>query len=78
MDRRQSREISSRLFSGVKSHNPIAATDQSLEKMMEQYDSTISWKNSRKSSMVLCTGQLTIGYIFRQKEEDQRKGYNIV
>ena len=30
--------------------------DQFLEKMMEQYDLTTSWKNSRKSSMVLRKG----------------------
>ena len=30
---------------------------------------TISWKKSIKSSMVLCNGQLVIGYLFWQKEE---------
>ena len=36
-----------------------------------------NWKNSRKSSMVLRNGQLTIGHLIWQKEEDQRKGFNI-
>ena len=52
--------------------------NQFLEKMMEQYDLMISRKNTKKSSMVLCNGQLTIGYLFWQKEEDQRKSFNVV
>ena len=34
---------------------------QFLEKMMEQYDLTILWKNLRQSSMALRNGQLMIG-----------------
>ena len=53
--------------------------NQFLGKMTEQYDLMISWKNSRrKSSMVLCNGQLAIGYLSWRKEEGQRKGFNIV
>ena len=66
-------------FKGVKSHRQITATlsINPLRKMMEQYDLAILWKSSRQSSMVLRTGQLTIGSLVWLREEDQRKCSNI-
>ena len=37
---------------------------------------TTLWKNSRHSLMVLRNGQITIGYLSWQMEEDRRKGFN--
>ena len=52
--------------------------NQFIEKKMEQYDSMIFWRNSRKrKSMVLRSGHLTIGYLFWPKEEEPRNGFNI-
>ena len=52
-----------------------------LETPTEQRNTKILLKNStrrkRRSSMVLCNGQLTIGYLFWQQEEDQRNGFKI-
>ena len=61
LDRHQLREISSRLFYSVKSHDQITATWTINQKMMEQYDMTMLWKSSRQRSMVLRNGQITIG-----------------
>ena len=50
--------------------------NQVFKKMMEQYDLTVAWKNSSKSSMVLRNGPLTIGYLFWEKKY-RSKGFNI-
>ena len=53
--------------------------NQSIAKKMEQSYFTTSYKNSRrKSSMVFCNGQIAIGYPLWQREEDKRKGFNIL
>ena len=77
MDRGQSWVFSSRLFCGFKSpwSDCCDMTNQSLEKMMEQYDLTISWKNSRKSSMVLCIGQLRLDISFLVKGGGPKKRF---
>ena len=52
---------------------------QSLEGLTEQSTSMTTSKSAgRKSSMVLRTGHVTIGYRFWQKDEELREGFNIV
>ena len=46
---------------------------QFREKMMEQYDLTTWQKSSRQSLMVLRNGQLKLGWLSWQKEEDKEK-----
>ena len=40
----------------------------------ERFDDTM--EELKESSVVLRNGQLTVGYLFRKKEEDQRKIFN--
>ena len=69
-------EIMIRVLRGIKRNAP-----QFLGKLTEQWNLMILLKNSRrrKGSMVLCYGQLKIGYLFwPEEEEDKRKGFNFV
>ena len=73
LDRYEPREIPSRLFYSVRSHDQITAT-WSINSSRRWWSSTI-WltiflKKSRQSSMVL-------RWLVWQREEDPRKGFNI-
>ena len=52
--------------------------EQSLGELTEQFNMMTLWKNAgRKSSIVLRNGNLKIGYLLCQKEEEPRKDFNI-
>ena len=82
VDRHKSWELSSGLLVGVKCHDPIATTWWISSS--GRWWSSLIWRRlgrimeEKKSSMVLCNGQLTNGKLCWRKEEDQRKGFNIV
>ena len=54
-------QISSFLSTGSTEYGTSTTFHAFTEKMTEQYDFTISWNNSRQSSMVHRNGQLTMG-----------------
>ena len=72
MDRQQSRETLSRVFYSVRGHDQITLTS-SINSSRRWWSRTI-WPYY----VVLRDGHLTIGYLLVQREEDQRKGFNLV
>ena len=72
MDRQQSRETLSRVFYSVRGHDQITLTS-SINSSRRWWSRTI-WPYY----VVLRDGHLTTGYLFVQREEDQRKGFNLV